>query len=80
MWPNNFVIWVAMKFLLVIQLVLAHLDILLLCHVEGTVIQILEAVLDVVPIDKLAVHIHDTYGWGDQHRGLIGCRSWRLSI
>ncbi|GKV52805.1 hypothetical protein SLEP1_g59367 [Rubroshorea leprosula] len=28
----------------------------------GTVIQMFEAVLDVVPIDKLAVHFHDTYG------------------
>ncbi|XP_020535086.1 hydroxymethylglutaryl-CoA lyase, mitochondrial isoform X2 [Jatropha curcas] len=28
----------------------------------GTVIPMLEAVLDVVPIDKLAVHFHDTYG------------------
>lgn len=28
----------------------------------GTVIPMLEAVTDVVPIDKLAVHYHDTYG------------------
>lgn len=28
----------------------------------ATVISMLEAVLDVVPIDKLAVHFHDTYG------------------
>lgn len=28
----------------------------------GNVIPMLEAVLDVVPIDKLAVHFHDTYG------------------
>lgn len=28
----------------------------------GSVIPMLEAVLDVVPIDKLAVHFHDTYG------------------
>lgn len=28
----------------------------------GTVIPMLEAVLDVVPIDMLAVHFHDTYG------------------
>ncbi|XP_031273302.1 hydroxymethylglutaryl-CoA lyase, mitochondrial-like [Pistacia vera] len=28
----------------------------------GTVIPMLEAVLDVVPVDKLAVHFHDTYG------------------
>lgn len=28
----------------------------------GTVIPMLEAVLAVVPIDKLAVHFHDTYG------------------
>lgn len=28
----------------------------------GTVIPMLEAVLDVVPIEKLAVHFHDTYG------------------
>ncbi|GKV17323.1 hypothetical protein SLEP1_g27841 [Rubroshorea leprosula] len=28
----------------------------------GTVIPMLEAALDVVPIDKLAVHFHDTYG------------------
>lgn len=29
---------------------------------SGTVIPMLEAVLDVVPIEKLAVHFHDTYG------------------
>lgn len=28
----------------------------------GTVIPMLEDVIDVVPIDKLAVHFHDTYG------------------
>ncbi|KAL5546677.1 hypothetical protein UlMin_006364 [Ulmus minor] len=28
----------------------------------GTVIPMLEAVIEVVPIDKLAVHFHDTYG------------------
>jgi hypothetical protein len=28
----------------------------------GTVIPMLEAVLGVVPVDKLAVHFHDTYG------------------
>ncbi|XP_057740538.1 uncharacterized protein LOC130957712 [Arachis stenosperma] len=28
----------------------------------GTVVPMLEAVLDVVPVDKLAVHFHDTYG------------------
>ncbi|KAK9289364.1 hypothetical protein L1049_007519 [Liquidambar formosana] len=28
----------------------------------GTVVPMLETVLDVVPIDKLAVHFHDTYG------------------
>lgn len=28
----------------------------------GTVIPMLEAVLDAVPVDKLAVHFHDTYG------------------
>lgn len=28
----------------------------------GTVIPMLEAVLDVIPIDNLAVHFHDTYG------------------
>ncbi|XP_034920038.1 uncharacterized protein [Populus alba] len=28
----------------------------------GTVIPMLEAVIDVVPIEKLAVHFHDTYG------------------
>ncbi|KAI9092263.1 hypothetical protein K1719_027763 [Acacia pycnantha] len=28
----------------------------------GTVIPMLEAVLHVVPVDKLAVHFHDTYG------------------
>ncbi|KAK7290763.1 hypothetical protein RIF29_05430 [Crotalaria pallida] len=28
----------------------------------GSVIPMLEAVLDVVPVDKLAVHFHDTYG------------------
>lgn len=28
----------------------------------GTVIPMLEAVTDVVPTDKLAVHYHDTYG------------------
>lgn len=30
--------------------------------VSGTVIPMLEAVLDVVPVEKLAVHFHDTYG------------------
>ncbi|GLT40845.1 hypothetical protein SLA2020_149490 [Shorea laevis] len=29
---------------------------------RGAVIQTLEAVLDVVPIDKLAIHFHDTNG------------------
>ena len=29
---------------------------------KGTVIPMLEAVLSVVPIEKLAVHFHDTYG------------------
>ncbi|XP_050234801.1 uncharacterized protein LOC126683026 isoform X1 [Mercurialis annua] len=28
----------------------------------GTVIPMLEAVMDVIPVDKLAVHFHDTYG------------------
>ncbi|WCJ24314.1 Hydroxymethylglutaryl-CoA lyase mitochondrial [Euphorbia peplus] len=28
----------------------------------GTVVPMLEAVIDVVPVDKLAVHFHDTYG------------------
>ncbi|XP_075638663.1 hydroxymethylglutaryl-CoA lyase, mitochondrial-like isoform X2 [Castanea sativa] len=28
----------------------------------GTVIPMLEAVIDVVPVDRLAVHFHDTYG------------------
>ncbi|XP_065616333.1 hydroxymethylglutaryl-CoA lyase, mitochondrial [Quercus suber] len=28
----------------------------------GTVIPMLEAVMDVVPVDRLAVHFHDTYG------------------
>lgn len=28
----------------------------------GTVVSMLEAVIDVVPIEKLAVHFHDTYG------------------
>lgn len=28
----------------------------------GTVIPMLESVMDVVPVDKLAVHFHDTYG------------------
>lgn len=33
-----------------------------LVHHLGTVIPMLEAVFDVVPIEKLAVHFHDTYG------------------
>lgn len=28
----------------------------------GTVVPMLEAVMSVVPIDKIAVHFHDTYG------------------
>jgi len=28
----------------------------------GTVVPMLEAVMNVVPVDKLAVHFHDTYG------------------
>ncbi|XP_028123642.1 hydroxymethylglutaryl-CoA lyase, mitochondrial-like isoform X2 [Camellia sinensis] len=28
----------------------------------GTAIPMLEAVIDVVPLEKLAVHFHDTYG------------------
>lgn len=28
----------------------------------GTVVAMLEAVMAVVPVDKLAVHFHDTYG------------------
>lgn len=28
----------------------------------GTVIPMLEAVMGFVPVDKLAVHFHDTYG------------------
>lgn len=28
----------------------------------GTVIPMLKAVLEVVPVEKLAVHFHDTYG------------------
>lgn len=28
----------------------------------GTVVPMLEAVMAVVPVDKLAVHFHDTYG------------------
>lgn len=35
---------------------------LFLVHHLGTVIPMLEAVFDVVPIEKLAVHFHDTYG------------------
>lgn len=34
----------------------------LLAFGPGTVIPMLEAVLDVIPIDNLAVHFHDTYG------------------
>ncbi|KAK3028562.1 hypothetical protein RJ639_039084 [Escallonia herrerae] len=30
--------------------------------VPGTVVRMLEAVMDVVPTEKLAVHFHDTYG------------------
>lgn len=37
-------------------------DFILPSHDSGTVIPMLEAVLDVVPVDKLAVHFHDTYG------------------
>lgn len=33
-----------------------------LVHHLGTVIPMLEAVFDVVPVEKLAVHFHDTYG------------------
>lgn len=28
----------------------------------GSVVPMLEAVMNVVPVDKLAVHFHDTYG------------------
>ncbi|XP_014491339.1 hydroxymethylglutaryl-CoA lyase, mitochondrial isoform X3 [Vigna radiata var. radiata] len=45
----------------------------------GTVVPMLEAVLDVVPTDMVAVHFHDTYD-GYQHSGFICCWSWRLSI
>lgn len=31
-------------------------------HVTGTVLPMLEAVMDFVPVEKLAVHFHDTYG------------------
>ncbi|TXG48358.1 hypothetical protein EZV62_027652 [Acer yangbiense] len=37
-------------------------ELFLLSNGPGTVIPMLEAVLDVVPVDKLAVHFHDTYG------------------
>lgn len=44
-----------------------YCDFLFLCfyHVlleTGTVIPMLEVVMDVVPVEKLAVHFHDTYG------------------
>lgn len=29
---------------------------------RGTVIPMLEAVIEVVPVEKIAVHFHDTYG------------------
>ncbi|KAK7836730.1 hydroxymethylglutaryl-coa lyase [Quercus suber] len=35
-------------------------DMVLVCG--STVIPMLEAVMDVVPVDRLAVHFHDTYG------------------
>ena len=31
-------------------------------YVSGTIVPMLEAVMTVVPVDKLAVHFHDTYG------------------
>lgn len=31
-------------------------------YVSGTIVPMLEAVMAVVPVDKLAVHFHDTYG------------------
>lgn len=35
----------------------------LVCFIfPGTVIPMLEAVMSFVPVDKLAVHFHDTYG------------------
>jgi len=42
-------------------IIFSEFDLVLLIF-SGTVIPMLEAVLDVVPIDMLAVHFHDTYG------------------
>lgn len=32
------------------------------CFETGTVVPMLEAVMAAVPVEKLAVHFHDTYG------------------
>lgn len=37
-------------------------DFLVSCFDIGTVVPMLEAVMAVVPVEKLAVHFHDTYG------------------
>lgn len=37
-------------------------SLLFLFFMTGTVIPMLKAVLEVVPVEKLAVHFHDTYG------------------
>lgn len=36
--------------------------IFLFFSISGTVVPMLEAVMAVVPVEKLAVHFHDTYG------------------
>lgn len=53
-------IWISWFSLFII--ILAFLIFFIIFHGLGTVIPMLEAVMDVVPIDKLAVHFHDTYG------------------
>ena len=35
---------------------------LVLLLVSGSVVAMLEAVMSFVPVDKIAVHFHDTYG------------------
>jgi hypothetical protein len=35
---------------------------LVMLFVSGSVVAMLEAVMSFVPVDKIAVHFHDTYG------------------
>lgn len=35
---------------------------MILCYLPGSVVEMLKAVMDVVPVERLAVHMHDTYG------------------